>query len=311
MEPQGILLLGGTGFVGRQLLEQLHQQQAETYVIARKAHTLPKLAGVHYYASSLDNPELLNAILPQCKIVVHLASDSTPSSSAFGPIFEAEHNLLPTLKLLEVLQKNEHASLIYFSSGGTIYGDPNTQFVNEDNLLTPLSYYGAGKVTLEKFIIAFCHQLQRSAIILRPANFYGPGQPYCQGFGIIPTIFHNILNSKPLPIWGDGETVRDYLYISDLIDLCIQMINKPIKHNGVRIYNVGSEQGHTINQLCTLIEEVTHQPIVRQYQKSRTVDVKRIVLDCTRLHNDYQWYPSVDLLTGLGFTWKWFQQQIS
>jgi UDP-glucose 4-epimerase len=311
MKHQDILLLGGTSFIGKHLLERLHQQHAQVHVIARTAHTLPTLQGVRCYADSLDNVELLNTILPHCKTVVHLACDSTPGSSALKPIFEAEHNLLPTLRFLEVLQKHEHVSLIYVSSGGATYGNPTMQLVKEDEPLAPLSYYGAGKATLEKFIMAFCQQLQRSAIILRPSNFYGPGQPYRAGFGIIPTIFHHLLNSKPLTIWGDGETVRDYLYISDFIDLCIQMIEQPMTHTGTRIYNVGSEKGYSLNQLCTFIEEVTHQPITRQYQVARTVDVKRIVLDCTHLHNDLKWSPRVKLPTGLVQTWKWFTQQAS
>jgi UDP-glucose 4-epimerase len=163
---------------------------------------------------------------------------------------------------------------------------------------------------LEKFIMAFCQQLQRSAIILRPSNFYGPGQSYRVGFGIVPTIFHHILNSKPLTIWGDGEAVRDYLYISDFIDLCVQLIEQPMD-TGTKIYNVGSEKGYSLNQLSSLIEEVTHQSITRQYQVARTVDVKRIVLDCTHLHNDLKWSPRVELPTGLALTWKWFKQQAS
>jgi UDP-glucose 4-epimerase len=320
MKAQGILILGGTGFVGRQLLKRLHPQHPEIYVIARSSHTLPTLSGVHCYTDSLDNLALLNTILPHCKTVIHLASDSTPGSSALQPTFEATNNLLPTLRFLEILQKYEHVSLIYTSSGGAIYGNPTAQLVKENDPLAPLSYYGAGKAALEKFIMAFCQQSQHHAIILRPTNFYGPEQPYRKGFGVIPTIFQTILTKKPLQIWGDGENVRDYLYISDFIDLCIQLIDEPVAHNNIRgssfftektltsnsIYNVGSEQGTTLNQLCSLIEEMTQMPVIRQYKDARAVDVKRIVLDCSRLHEDYHWYPRIDLKTGLTKTWKWF-----
>jgi len=306
MKAQGILILGGTGFVGRQLLKRLHPQHPEIYVIARSSHTLPILSGVHCYTDSLDNNALLNTILPHCKTVIHLASDSTPGSSALQPTFEATNNLLPTLRFLEILQKYEHVSLIYISSGGAIYGNPTAQLVTENDPLAPLSYYGAGKAALEKFIIAFCQQSQHHAIILRPTNFYGPEQPYRKGFGVIPTIFQYILTKKSLQIWGDGENIRDYLYISDFIDLCTQLIDEPFAHNNVSIYNVGAEQGTTLNQLCSLIEEITQIPVIRQYKDARAVDVKRIVLDCSRLHEDYHWYPHIDLKTGLTKTWKWF-----
>lgn len=306
MNKQGILILGGTGFVGRQLLKRLHLQHPEIYVISRSSHSLPRLSGVHCYTDSLDNLSLLDTILPRCKTVIHLASDSTPGSSALQPTFEATNNLLPTLRFLEILQKYKNISLIYISSGGAIYGNPTAPLVKENDPLAPLSYYGAGKAALENFIIAFCQQSQHHTIILRPTNFYGPEQPYRNGFGVIPTIFQTIITKQPLPIWGDGENVRDYLYIEDFIDLCIRLIDKSVTHNNVSIYNVGAEQGTTLNQLCSLIEEMTQMSVIRQYKDAHTVDVRSIVLDCSHIHEDYDWYPRVDLKTGLIKTWKWF-----
>jgi UDP-glucose 4-epimerase len=305
--PQGILILGGAGFVGRHLLKRLTGNHPEIYVISRHADLFPtKLAGLQCYADSLDNLELLATLLPRCQTVIHLASSSTPGSTASQPTFEVVNNLLPTLRFLEVLQKYEHVSLIYLSSGGAIYGNATAPLVAEETLLTPLSYYGAGKAAIETFILTFCQQAQRPAIILRPANFYGPEQPHRQGFGIVSTIFHLLQSQQPLEIWGDGEVVRDYLYIDDFIDLCVQLLASPFQHQGAKIYNVGSEQGTTLNQLCTLIEQVTQTTIQRHYRPSRKVDVKRIVLNCARLHEDYSWYPRTDLLTGLTATWQWY-----
>jgi len=303
---QGILILGGSGFVGRRLLKRLYPQHSEIYVIARSAHTLPLLDGVTRYTDSLDNLELLNELLPKCHTVVHLASGSTPGSSALQPTFEAGNNLLPTLRFLESLHKQEPVNLIYVSSGGAVYGNPTSALVREDAPLFPLSYYGAGKVALEKFIGAFCLQAHRSATILRPANFYGPEQLFRSGFGIVPTILHHLQVGKPLQIWGDGENVRDYLYVDDFVELLVQLIDHPTAQTHASIYNVGSEQGTTLNQLCHFIEQITGLTIERQYQLSRAVDVRRIVLDCNRIHQDYHWFPRTDLLTGLTLTWQCF-----
>jgi UDP-glucose 4-epimerase len=309
MKAKNILILGGTGFIGQQLIKRLHSQQFKIYVIGKINRTFPELPNVDYYIDSLDNLVLLNELLPHCKIVIHLASGSTPGSSALQPTFEATNNILPTLCFLEILQKYKHVSLIYISSGGAIYGNPIVELVKENEPLVPLSYYGAGKIALEKFIIAFCHQSQHNAIILRPTNIYGPEQPYCKGFGIVPTIFQSILNKKPLQIWGDGENIRDYLYIDDFINLLIKLINEPFAHNNTSIYNVGAEQGTTLNELCNLIETVTQIPIIRQYKNTRAVDVKRIVLNCSYLHDDYHWYPYIELKNGLVKTWEWLNIQ--
>ena len=304
MNPQGILLLGGTGFVGRALVARLCGKYKDVYVIARHKYDWRKIKNVQSFESSLDNPSLLNKILPRCKSVFHLASETTPGASAMQPSFEATSNLLPSLRFLECLQKYPHILLVYISSGGAVYGDSLHSPVSEGVALSPLSYYGAGKAALEKFILAFCKQTDGKAIILRPSNFYGPDQPYQQGFGVVPTIFHHILTGMPIQIWGDGETVRDYLYIDDFVDFCVQQLGHFAVGESAAIYNIGSGQGTTLNELCLLAEEISGKQIVREYQAARFVDVKNIVLDCSRLQRDYQWNGTTDLRTGLTRTWE-------
>lgn len=303
---QNILLLGGTGFIGRQLIRRLINNDYVVHVIARTADKLPKLDNMYCYTGSLGNRELLRAVLPKCDIVFHLASDTTPGVSALLPAFEAEHNLLPTLDFLEVLQEYPSLYLIYISTGGAIYGDSSDLFAEETSPLLPLSYYGAGKAAIEKFIIAFCHQTSHSSIILRPSNFYGTDQPYRLGFGIIPTIFHHLYERKELSIWGDGESMRDYLFVDDFIDLCLMLINWVGTDNsdGISIYNVGSGYGYSLNQLVRIIETVTGISIQRKYYPARKVDVRRIVLNCDKLKTNFGWYAMTDLTKGLDIIWK-------
>ncbi len=309
MTPQGILLIGGTGFVGRALVTRLCRTYQDIYVIARHPHNWSGLSNVQSFESSLDDTELLEKIIPRCKIVFHLASETTPGVSAMQPSFEAASNLLPSLRFLECLQNYPHILLIYVSSGGAVYGDSIDRPVTEDVALSPLSYYGAGKAALEKFILAFCKQTNGRAIILRPSNFYGPDQPYQKGFGVIPTIFHHILTKKAIQIWGDGETVRDYLYIDDFVGFCVQQLEHLSVGEKAAIYNIGSGQGTSLNELCLLAEEISGKRIVREYQAARAVDVKNIVLDCSRIQRDYQWNAGTDLRTGLSRAWEWFRTQ--
>ena len=306
MTPQGILLLGGTGFVGRAIAAGLSRRFPEIYNVSRTSYEWRGLKNIHSFASSLDDSLLLDNILPRCKIVIHLATETTPGGSALQPSLEAAANLLPTLRFLECLQKHPDILLVYVSSGGAIYGDCAHSLVDEDVALSPLSYYGAGKAALEKFILAFCRQTGGRAIILRPSNFYGPGQEYKKGFGIVPTIFHHMLTGKTLQIWGDGETVRDYLYMEDFIDLWVHRYVDFAAHEGAAIYNIGSGQGTTLNELCQLAEAVSGKKIVREYLPARAVDVKSIILDCSRIERDYQWRASTDLYAGLAKTWEWF-----
>jgi UDP-glucose 4-epimerase len=211
MSPQGISLLGVSGFVvGGCLLKRVQDIFPEIYAIARDPFDLTQNDGVLLYFSSLDNIELLKELFPKCKTVFHLASANTPGSSALVPTIEATENLLPSLRFLECLQEYKHIPLIYLSSGGATYGTSPKKLVTEDEPLSPLSYYGAGEASIEKFILAFCQQTQGGATILSPANCYGPDQKYRNKFRIVPTIFRHCLMKVPLPIWGDGEIIRDY-----------------------------------------------------------------------------------------------------
>lgn len=304
---QGILLIGGTGFVGKSLAARLSSIFPEIYTIARGDDNLKGLSNVRHYQSDLDNSVLLKKLLPKCRVVFHLASETTPGTSILQPALEATNNLLPSLRFLECLQEYSHLSLVYVSTGGAIYGDTKKDKVAEDMPLSPLSYYGAGKAALEKFICAYSRQTGNTAVILRPSNFYGPGQIYRQGFGIVPTIFNHHLHGKPLQVWGDGKTTRDYLYIDDFVEFCLLLLAKISSEGAATIYNIGSGQGTTLIELISMIEEIIGEKVSRDFQPARTVDVRRIVLDNSRINSRFHWTPQTDLQTGLKKTWEWFR----
>lgn len=305
------MLIGGTGFVGRALVARLNSIYKEIYVIARHRYDWAGCNNIQSFEASLDDAVLLKKILPRCRVVFHLASETTPGASAMQPSLEAASNLLPSLRFLEVLQKYQHVNLVYVSSGGAVYGDSSFVHATEDIALSPLSYYGAGKAALEKFILAFCKQTGGRAVILRPSNIYGPDQPYREGFGIIPTIFYHILTQKSMQVWGDGETVRDYLYIDDFVECCIELSVGCRFKKRATIYNIGSGLGTSINELCLLAENITNKPLCLEYEPARIVDVKNIVLDCSRIRKDYNWHSVINLPRGLTRTWKWFCTQQS
>lgn len=309
MAPEGIILLGGTGFVGKSLTNRLRELNKEIYIVGRGASMAQVESSKEYYVASMDNTQMLKELLPKSKVVVHLASDTTPGASALQPTIEATANLIPSLRLLEILQDYPHILLIYVSTGGAIYGDCNHSKINESVQLSPLSYYGAGKAAFEKFILAYTKQTGNRAIILRPANFYGPGQPYRAGFGIIPTIFHHLLSSETMEIWGDGKTVRDYLYVYDFVECCLKIFDELKAVKTPAIYNVGSGKGVDLNTLLAMIEDISGLQVKRKYRSARTVDVKNVVLDCSQLIGDFHWQPTTDLYSGLSIAWKWYRDQ--
>lgn len=301
MRGEAILLLGG-GFIGAALMRQLAAAGRSVHVLARRPASAD-FSHVHWHCGELQDRELLLRLLPGCGTVVHLASETTPGISARHPLLEAG-NLLPTLTLLEVLQDFPDTHLIYFSSGGTLYGNPAQLPVAEDAPLAPLSYHGAGKAAQEMLLQAFRAQ-GRAVTILRPANAYGPGQLLKAGFGLVRTMLEHIRCNTPLEVWGDGEAVRDFVYVDDVAAACARFVDRPDDNGN---YNIGSGEGCSINGLIRCAGQVCGRDPQVVYRPARRSDVAKVILDISRLRAT-GWAPQVDLAGGLQRTWEWLRRQ--
>jgi UDP-glucose 4-epimerase len=288
MNNDGVLLLGGAGFIGSALASRLKQEKVPVHTVGR--HNLVQL----------------EQMLPQCGTVVHLPSATTPGSSARLPGLELG-NLALTLRLLDALRAQPHIHLIYFSSGGTVYGNPQQLPVSEDSLIAPLSNYGAGKAAQESFCQAL--RAQGNAVtILRPSNAYGPGQTLKRGFGLVRTLLEHARLGTAVEIWGDGETVRDYIYIDDVVEATLRFIQQP-QDSGT--YNLGSGVGYSVNQVREVVEQVCGRRLHATYHPARGTDVRSVVLHCMRLNERLGWQPGVGLADGVAQTWAWIQQGLS
>lgn len=215
---------------------------------------------------------------------------------------DVEENLLPAARFLEILAIAPPSRLLLLSSGGALYGNPRYLPIDEVHPVSPLSSHAAGKVALESFFTAFANSSGVSLAILRPSNLYGPGQPLRTGFGIVRALLEKARHGEPIEIWGDGETVRDYLYIDDAVDACVRMIDTP---GATGPFNVGSGCGTSINALVKLAEDVTGCAIPVIRRPERGTDVRAIVLDSARLREATGWSADTLLEDGLQRTWEW------
>lgn len=298
MSSKKILLVGGGGFIGAALARSLVDQGWNVQILARHPVSAD-LADMQAHVGDMADPGVLARLLPGCGTVVHLASVTTPGSSAHAPTREAD-NLLPTLALIEALQEWPETRLIYFSSGGTLYGNPAQLPVSENAPLQPRSYHGAAKAAQEMFLEVL-RACGRPVTVLRPANAYGPGQELQAGFGLVRTVLERLRCGQPIEVWGDGSAMRDYLFIEDLVTACTLLIDRPADSS---TYNVGSGIGVSVSELIRLAGEATRvQPKVI-YHPARQADVSRVVLDTSRIQA-LGWLPTVPLDSGLRLTWQW------
>lgn len=168
----------------------------------------------------------------------------------------------------------------------------------------PLSNYGVGKVAVEGFLRVYGRQHGERVTILRPSNVYGPGQPLREGFGVIRAMLEYARGGAAMEFWGDGETVRDFLFIEDWVEACWRLL-APEAQAG--IYNIGAGEGCSLNSLRAIVERVTGRELRVCWRPARSVDVRGVVLDSTRLRQATGWAPQVTLEQGIGEMWDWLQ----
>ena len=285
MRRDGVLLLGGAGFIGSALARRLAREKMPVHILGR------------------HQEEQLEQVLPQCGTVVHLACSTTPGASAANSSLELG-NLALTFRLLDLLKGQPETHLIFFSSGGTVYGNPQTLPVTEDSPIAPLSGYGAGKASQE----FFCNALRaqgHAVTILRPSNAYGPGQTLKNGFGLVRTMLEHARAGTTLEVWGDGENIRDFIYIDDIVHATAEFINLP-RDSGT--YNLGSGAGFSINQVRSIVEAQCGKALHSIRRPARGIDVRSVVLDSSRLHARLGWRPAVGLEDGVARIWNWLQR---
>jgi UDP-glucose 4-epimerase len=300
IQLRNILILGGGGFIGRTLATRL-SACGHTVTCVDTVETGSIDRNVTEVVADLTDASKLVPLLCSCDTIVHLASATTPASSANHPTQEAQHNLAPTLKFLEMLPSSHSLHLLFLSSGGTVYGAPEQLPATELAPLLPQSYHAAGKIALEAFLGAYRNLSGHSITILRPSNIYGPGQPLRPGFGIVRHILENVHRGRSVTVWGDGENIRDYLYIDDMVAACQRLIEQG---NANATYNVGAGVGTSINALLKTVEQVIQQQVAVEYFPARAADVRAIVLDSTKLREVTGWIPQTDLAEGIRRTWQ-------
>lgn len=299
MKPK-LLVVGAGGFIASHLLHRLQNDGYDVAALSRRPFVFGNVKSL--VAGNLTTEDYAG-LLRTVEGIVWLAGASTPGSSAGKPLAELDDNLRPLLELMEASIGLAPKRMIFVSTGGAIYGDVKERNATETSHMEPKAYYSAGKAAAEAFLSAWAHEGRHSVTVLRPSNVYGPGQPYRRGFGIVPTAFHSAMTGEPVVIRGDGQAIRDYLYVSDLIDLIMNVLGQPATM-GMHTFNASSSIPVRLNQLLDLIDEITGKTVIREYRPATPYDVNRVVLDNSKVCEAFGWAPRVPLRDGLERSWS-------
>ncbi len=300
-----ILVLGGAGFIGSNITKSLANSGKKVIVFGSHRAYWKNVEHfndkIEIIKGDLSDSTILEKIFKENKIdiVIHLISSSVPSTQLCDVI---EHNeLFSTMKLLDIMSANKVTKLIYFSSGGAVYGVNGEKINKEDSPLKPITFYGWLKVTIENYIQMRGRTHELDYLILRVSNPYGENQNILGNLGLIAVTLGKLLHNKPAEVWGDGEVVRDYIYIDDMCEITLSLIEKGNWNN---IYNIGRGKGSSINEVLRIIKKISGINFNTDYKESRSVDIPVNILDISKIKKDIPLLKLTSLEKGIKKYWE-------
>ncbi len=321
-----VLITGGAGFIGSHVVRLFVNRYPEYSIVnldkltyagnLENLHDIEKKPNYRFVKGDVTDFAFISGLFEQENFdsVIHLAAESHVDRSLENPAEFAITNIVGTLNLLQAARlswvNNYESRLFYQISTDEVYGSvEHGGFFTEETPVDPRSPYSASKAGSDHFVKAFQNSFGLPVIISRCSNNYGPNHFPEK---LIPLMIHNIIHSKPLPVYGKGENIRDWLYVEDHASA----INV-IFHKGTpgEVYNIGGNNEwkniDLVKLLCKIMDQKLHRHAgtsekLITYVKDRAGHDLRYAIDSSKLQDDLGWRPSVDFPTGLEKTVDWY-----
>lgn len=322
-----LLITGGAGFIGSHVVRRLVCQYPQYHIINLDALTyagnLENLADIEsrsnytFVRGDITDADLVESLFEKYSIthVVHLAAESHVDRSISDPLIFIRTNVLGTANLLQAARKYWGQQLtgkrFYHVSTDEVYGSLPLEggMFTENTAYDPRSPYSASKASSDHLVRAYWHTYGLPVVLSNCSNNYGPNHFPEK---LIPLMLHNIIHEKPLPVYGKGENVRDWLYVEDharAIDVVL--------HQGRtgETYNIG---GHNewrnidiVHLLCDLLDQKLNRPAGKSrnlisFVKDRAGHDLRYAIDASKIANELGWYPVETFETGIAKTIDWY-----
>ena len=306
MTRKRILVTGGSGFLGQNIILSLITAGYSVICLDRYEAPFLKTYGVEFTACDISEEKQMEKILNGVDVVIHMACTILPQMSNSDPLFDVVTNVGGTLHLLDAAVKNHVKKVIFFSSGGTVYGVPRQVPIPETHPTNPTCSYGISKLTVEKYLRLYRELYGLNSCALRLANPYGPYQRVKSAQGAIPVFCYKALKEEPSEIWGDGSVRRDFIYVGDLVSAVLKVVETD--EDIPQEINIGSGKAESIRELLSLIGDITGKKLNCQYTPARAFDVPVSMLDITLAEKHLHWKPETALADGLQKTVEYIRQ---
>ncbi|WLD94938.1 NAD-dependent epimerase/dehydratase family protein [Alkalihalobacillus sp. AL-G] len=295
-----VLITGGCGFIGSHLADFLALQEYKVIVVDNfcSGHHISSNSLITYIEKDCVKDGLDQVFLNEKPdYVIHLAAQVDVKKSMNYPVFDAELNVLGTIRILDLCRKYSVKKFV-FASTSAVYGDYGDASVHEDVELRPVSFYGVSKLASEKYIDQFASHFGLSYAIFRYSNVYGPRQRSDNEGGVIPIFIRQLSNNRNPIIFGDGNQTRDFIHISDVVHANYLALNT--KKN--ILANISSNTTNSINDLCSILSTHFNDAKAPIQIEHRSGDILHSQLDNTKAKMLLDWEPRVTLTQGIKLT---------
>lgn len=301
-------IIGSNGFIGSHLVNKLIDidDKINLSLFGRSEYSKLDVQNpkVNYFKIDLKHKESYLNHIQNLDLIYYLASDTIPSNSWNNPMIEFSDNIIPFIEFLEAIKNTRIKKIIYTSSAGTVYG-PSLKNLSEKSFTAPFSPYGIGKLAMEHFLEYYRVNYNINYDIFRISNVYGPNQDTSKGLGLINTVIENLIENKETTIFGNGKTLRNYIYIKDVVEVLLNSMSFPLFESN--ILNVASNNNYSINQIIKIVENVTNHKLSIKYLNQRSSDNPNIQISNKKLLNKIPSLNTTSIEEGINHTFQYIK----
>lgn len=307
LEGRRVLVTGGAGFVGSNLVGRLLREGARVTVLddlfTGRLENLPR-TGIEFVQGSVCDIPLVDRLVGEAQLVLHAAARNIVVSTR-NPREDFETNIGGTLNVLLAARASKNVERVVYTSSTSVYGNPRSLPINEDDALSLLTPYAVSKLGGENYCMAFYESYDLPTTAVRYSNIFGPGQdpanPYC---GVVAKFIESLFAGRPPVIHGDGNQTRDFTFIDDAVEATLLAATSPRALG--EVFNVGTGVETRVNELAAILIRLTGANVTATHTDRRDVDnIRRRVVNIEKTRRALRWVPETTLELGLQRTVAW------
>ncbi|MDR1695230.1 MAG: NAD-dependent epimerase/dehydratase family protein [Endomicrobium sp.] len=303
-----VLVTGGAGFIGSNISDALIENGHKAVVIdnlsSGKKENLNKKA--KFYKADIIDEAKIKAIFKKEKpdAVIHCAAQIDVRKSVAEPKYDANINILGSINILSACVENKVKKILFASSGGTIYGECGSKAPDEKAFANPLSPYGIAKHSVENYIKFYSEIYGLKYTIFRYANVYGLRQDPKGEAGVIAIFALKMLNNEAVTVFGDGKQMRDYVYVSDVVNANMAALKKADN----QILNIGTNKAVALNDIVKIMSRLSKTDKKAVYKPKRAGELFKSFLNAKKAGKLLNWRPKVSVEEGIKKTLDYFKE---